>query len=365
MKLNPIDAEVLDKLYIKLESSSKHLLGYPCCGSIGLYEDLARFLKFTINNVGDPFMKSNYLLNSMDLELEVLRFFASLFKINDYWGYVTNGGTEGNMFGLYLAREKFPEGIVYYSEDTHYSIRKTTKILRFDNCLISSLRNGEINYDDLKSKLVVSKPAVLNLNIGTTMKGAIDNVEKVLSILDELKIRDYYIHCDTALFGMILPFLKESPKIDFDLPINSLAISGHKFLGSPIPCGVVLCRKNVVDCIRSDVEYIGSSDATISGSRDGFSVIILWSAIKKLGLDGIKQLVENCMAVTEYAEKKLKSVSWPCWKNDHSNILIINKPKQELVRKWSLATQGSFAHLVIMPHVTRQMIDEFVSELSQ
>ena len=45
------------------------------------------------------------------------------------WGYCTNGGTEGNMYGLFLARELHPEGLVYYSEDTHYSVNKILRCL--------------------------------------------------------------------------------------------------------------------------------------------------------------------------------------------------------------------------------------------
>ena len=40
------------------------------------------------------------------------------------WGYVTSGGTEGNMYGLYMGREIFPDGVMYFSQDTHYSVVK-------------------------------------------------------------------------------------------------------------------------------------------------------------------------------------------------------------------------------------------------
>ena len=33
---------------------------------------------------------------------------------------MTDGGTEGDMYGIFLGRELFSEGLVYYSEDTHY-----------------------------------------------------------------------------------------------------------------------------------------------------------------------------------------------------------------------------------------------------
>ena len=33
----------------------------------------------------------------------------------DAWGYMTSGGTEGNMYWLYLAREMFPNAMFYFS----------------------------------------------------------------------------------------------------------------------------------------------------------------------------------------------------------------------------------------------------------
>ena len=50
-----------------------------------------------------------------------MEYFYDLFKINkeDAWGYVTNGGTEGNMFGIWLARETFPDSTLFYSKEAH------------------------------------------------------------------------------------------------------------------------------------------------------------------------------------------------------------------------------------------------------
>ena len=57
-------------------------------------------------------------------------------------GTSPTGGTEGNMYGLYLGRELFPDGIVYFSEDTHYSVLKITRVLKARNIMIKSQPNG-------------------------------------------------------------------------------------------------------------------------------------------------------------------------------------------------------------------------------
>ena len=82
-------------------------IGYPVAFDFD-YSDLLPFLSFSLNNAGDPFMPMTYLLNSHEFEQEVVAFFAKLARApeDQWWGYVTNGSTEGNLYGLYLAREQ-------------------------------------------------------------------------------------------------------------------------------------------------------------------------------------------------------------------------------------------------------------------
>jgi len=39
---------------------------------------------------------------------------------------------------------------------------------------------------------------------------------------------------------MILPFVPHPQPWDFRAGIDSISISGHKMIGAPLPCGVVL-----------------------------------------------------------------------------------------------------------------------------
>jgi hypothetical protein len=141
---------------------------------------------------------------------------------------------------------------------------------------IDTLESGEIDYDHLASRLAanVARPAIINVNIGTTVKGAVDDLDRVLDLLEKtgvwlcgcswLKLAGsvaalgwqargraaladvpaashappplppkplhapprprhtapshpntgysqerFYVHCDGALFGMMMPFIKE------------------------------------------------------------------------------------------------------------------------------------------------------------
>ena len=137
-------------------------------------------------------------------------------------------------------------------------------------------------------------PAIINVNIGTTVKGAVDNLDRILDILTRLEIpRDrYHIHCDGALFALMMPFIDDAPEVSFQKPIDSIAVSGHKMLGSPMPCGVTLCRKEHVKKLEEHIGYLNSVDTTIMGSRNGQSALYMWYSLRKKGLDGIKRDVE-------------------------------------------------------------------------
>ena len=174
--------ERLDSLLREFDELSRRSVGYPCNLDFD-YTALLPFMRYVINNVGDPFHDSNFQSNTHEIEREVIGIFADLMHISreQVWGYVTSGGTEGNMYGLYLGRELFPDGVVYFSQDTHYSVVKIMSVLKVRNIMIRSQDNGEIDYDDLHETIRINRdvPAIVMANIGTTMKGAIDDVSRI------------------------------------------------------------------------------------------------------------------------------------------------------------------------------------------
>ena len=283
--------QVYDKL---LKRKSSVHFGYPY-NLMYNHEELYEFMKYSINNLGDPFVTSNYGVHSRQFECSVIDFFADLWKIEkgDYWGYVTTCGTEGNLHGMLLARECHPDGILYSSKETHYSIFKAARYYRMDAKAIPTLPQGEIDYDILATEIDKNRdrPVIINVNIGTTVKGAVDNLDRILRILKMLNIprERFHIHCDGALFAMMMPFVDYAPEISFRKPIDSIAVSGHKMLGCPMPCGITIARKEHVKNVEQRIDYLNSVDTTIMGSRNGQAALYLWYSLRKKGLDGIQR----------------------------------------------------------------------------
>ena len=73
---------------------------------------------------------------------------------------------------------------------------------------VKTLKSGEIDYDHFREVLVTNRarPAIVNVNCGTTVKGAVDDLDRVLQILRDCGYNEdrFYIHVDGALFGMMV-----------------------------------------------------------------------------------------------------------------------------------------------------------------
>lgn len=358
----------LDRLYDELKAEAKRCLGYPCNHAFD-YSEIYRFLNLAMNNVGDPFQDSTYALNTLELEREVIEIFAELTHLpqEELWGYVTNGGTEGNMYGLYLAREMYPNGMVYFSEHTHYSVAKILRLQHTPSIMIKAQENGEMDYDDLAESLLVNRdvPPIIFANIGTTMTGAIDDLDRIRGILKEQNIENAYIHADAALHGLGLAFIDNPPPWDFAAGIDSLSISGHKWFGAPIPCGICLARMKHVDRISRAVEYVGVNDTTITGSRSAFSPLMLWYGLKKKGNEEFKNMIRRSIDLAQFTVDAFQKHGINAWRNLNSPIVIFPRPSKQLVKRWSLAVDGEIAHIVCLDHMEKQIIQTFVDEYCQ
>jgi histidine decarboxylase len=368
----------------RLAERHEHHLGYPFNFNYDVtpLHD-AGLDRFLINNVGDPFVPSNYGIHSREFELGVIDWFGELWRLpkEDRWGYVTCSGTEGNFQGILLGREALPDGVLYASGESHYSIFKAARMFRMDAVRVAAdPETGEMDYEDLRAHLAASeRPAIINVNVGTTVRGAIDDLDRVIQVLEECGYvagRDFYIHCDAALFGMILPFLSDdgttqrtpppSPLVSFEKPIGSISVSGHKFLGAPAPCGIVLARFGLVEALTTDVEYINSRDTTIMGSRNGHAALYMWHALSTRGLTGLQRDADRCVRVATQLREWLEAAGVRASLNARSNTVVFERPKSEaLVKKWQLACECDIAHVVVMPSVREETLREFVRDIQE
>jgi histidine decarboxylase len=361
-------AATLEALRRRLVADRPTNIGFPSTFDFD-YTELYPFFGLLMNNVGDPYTPSAFPANCKDLERDVVEWAADLLHApaEDRWGYVTTGGSEGNLYALHLARNVVPRAVVYYADSAHYSIDKAIQLLDMTSVRIRADQWGQIDYDDLTVQIDRrrDRPAVVVATVGTTMTEAVNDVRRVNAILDNLAVRERFVHADAALSGLTLATIAPDHRPGFDLGdgADSIAVSGHKFLGSPFPCGVVIVKASHRNRIARDVSYLASPDATITGSRSGHGALVMWYAIQRWGIVGLRERAENARLVAAYAKQRLDDIGWPSFRHEHALTVVLKSPPEQVKRKWTLATAGEWSHLITMPGITRHTVDALIEDI--
>jgi histidine decarboxylase len=361
--------DVLRSLREHLDADRATNIGFPSTFDFD-YRPLWPMFNYVLNNVGDPYSESAYPANTKHLEREVVEFFADALRAprEDRWGYVTTGGSEGIEYGLLLARTLLPEATVYVSAAAHYSVRKIVDKLRMACVVIRTRPDGGMDIADLRRAVVSyrDRPAIVLATIGTTMTEAVDDVATIRKVMANLAVQRCYIHADAALSGLPLALLDPEERPAFDLAdgADSISVSGHKALGSPFPCGVVVTRRSSKQRVGAAVDYIGTHDTTIGGSRSGHAPLVLWYAVRLHGGDGLRHRFDTARQVAQYAVDRLRQAGWPAWKHPHAMTVVLDTPPAAVVRRWRLASSNGTSHIVAVPGVSTAQVDQLVAELT-
>lgn len=261
-------------------------------------------------------------------------------------------------------------------------------------------------------------PALISLNLGTTFKGAYDPVaeieRRIVDIMNAhgLYLREldlpkdskfpnkfrststrhgFWIHVDGALGAAFLPYLRMAqdnndprvaktpavPAFDFGVKhVSSMVMSGHKWVGAPWPCGIYMTRVKYQLEPPDMPEYIGALDTTFAGSRNGFSSVVLWDHVARHSRTQHIERVAAAQDVAAYAEEELTRLGHELGRDLRvarsplSLTVRFRTPTEPFVKAYSLSTETYltdqdfvYAHLFVMPGVTRELIDRFVADL--
>ncbi|KAA3451427.1 pyridoxal-dependent decarboxylase [Mesorhizobium sp. SARCC-RB16n] len=333
---------------------------------------LHNFGEFLINNLGDPYVGSHYATEVCGLEREVADWVMRIWDCDDpedYWGAVGASGTEGNLWAMYLARETLGDPVLIHSTEAHYSLPKAAKILRIEALTCEADHTGAICPDTLREVVQANRHRciILALTCGTTMKGAHDDIAFCISILDQVGIDPSrrFVHVDGALNAMVLPFVDGLPRgirPSFRHGIDSMSTSGHKMIGTPMPCGVLVVRREHVRRAASTVSYLRSDDTTLMGSRNGHAVLAIWNRLMRLGIAGFRHNARTCIERAEGFAKVLCSAGVPVLLNPYSLTVVFPKPSDRIVIEYQLACHGNWAHAIVMPNVKADLIGRFISD---
>ena len=71
------------------------------------------------------------------------------------------------------------------------------------------------------------------------------------------------------------------------------------------------------------------------------------------------------MRKAAYAVKALNEIGVEAWRNPYSVIVVFPRPPEAVLEKWILASSGDVAHLVALPGVSWETLDEFIDDMQR
>ncbi|MBD1557262.1 glutamate decarboxylase [Vibrio sp. S9_S30] len=343
---------------------------------------------------------------------------GNLYALWNARDYLSGSAVEGYEKSVHVPNPP----VLISSSCTHYSTYKACQILGIPtfNQVGEKLGACPINQGDWQKNLSVDEygsvveqdlyrlteffvkrqhPVILFFNHGTTFSGGSDAIFRILTTLKPLlgvnteQNRRYWVHVDGALSANFSPFLQSSPFSVSSDPyefrhreVMSMCTSPYKWLGAPWSCGVYLMQKRYKVGSSSRPTYIAGRDSTIAGSRQGLYSLYLWERLTSLGTQGLKQIAQQNESNAEYLHTALQRLA-NSKRHPHqphqpkftvlprmpgANIVRFSSPSRQINTKYSLAQENividgkpqRFSHVVLLSHVQRPLIDQFLAELS-
>ncbi|CAH4027522.1 unnamed protein product [Pieris brassicae] len=265
------------------------------------------------------------------IEDKMLNHILKLFGIPDGDGIFSPGGSISMLYAMVAARFKafpevkskgirnLPEMVMYSSESCHYSIMKAAHWLGLGTesvRLIKSNQCGQMVIEELeramKNDIISNKvPIMVNGTAGTTVLGAIDNLDKIADICAEHGV---WMHVDACWGGSLMLSQKFRTKLKGIERANSISWNPHKMAGAPLQCSLFLLKERGLlhEANSAAAQYLfqqdkfydvryDTGDKSIQCGRkiDAFKLWMIWKARGDIGLnqmtDYIMELAEFCL----------------------------------------------------------------------
>ncbi len=351
--------------------SDGHVLGSMCT----VPHPIAReaYMQFLETNIGDP----ELCPGSKEIESRYLAFISTLLHApKTSIGQIVSGGTEGNITAIWIAKQLSKKKEILLPTSAHFSFQKIASLMDVKLVEIPVTNKYEMDVSQVKKKIRKTTAAVVGL-AGSTELGTIDPIPELSDLCSDEQV---FFHVDAAFGGFVIPFLKELgylvPDFDFRLKgVSSISIDSHKMGYAAIPLGTLMVRKKQwLECISVDSPYISSEKQSgLLGTRSGAPVAAGYAVAQYLGLNGYQQMVKSCMDVTQYTEKRIEETGLNLVIEPTMNVIGVKMKKPSLVVK-KLSEKGwrvnkierlSCIRLVLMPQITKQIIDEFIPVLQK
>lgn len=351
--------------------SSGRILGSMCSQPHPIAKKA--YYQFLETNIGDP----GLFPGTKEIEKKFLAFILKLLHApHTASGHVVSGGTEGNISAMWIAKKLTGKKEIILPSSAHFSFEKIASMMNMKLVSTPLTKQHTMDVHQIKKHINTNTAAIIGI-AGTTDVGTIDPIPELSEICNEEHL---FFHVDAAFGGFIIPFLKQMdydlPTFDFTLPgVSTISLDAHKMGYAAIPLGTLVLRdKKWLEEISVKSQCISTKkQAGILGTRSGGAVAAGYAVTKYLQHNGYQQLVQTIMETTKYTIKKIEDIGLSLVTKPKLNVITVNVNHLDEVVD-TLETYGwkvnkiehlSSFRIVIMPQITKSIIDEFIPTLEK
>ena len=257
------------------------------------------------------------------VELLVIDWFKQMLGLPaEAAGLLVSGGSVANLTALAVARraqlnDQTERAIVYLSDQTHASVDRALRILGVPALQLRRIPTDSayrISIEALADQIgrdrdAGLRPWVVIANAGTTNTGAVDPLADVARIARENAL---WFHVDAAYGGFAALTERGRRLLQGIEQADSVVLDPHKWFYCPFEAGCVLVRngRGMRETFRILPEYmhdvareereVNFCDYGLQLTRS-FRALKIWMALKTYGAQRYRQIIEQCLDLTEYA----------------------------------------------------------------
>lgn len=248
------------------------------------------------------------------IEEELVTLFIERLGLGEDWaGTFASGGSLANLTALFAACGGFAEPgerertRVYVTDSIHASVKKSAAVLGMTPSqviIVASDETGRMHPDALNECLNDNRNCqnIVVGVLGSTIHGAVDPLDELGTIARK---HGAWFHVD-AIYGGALAFSSRNRQFLKGIDrADSVVLGPQKWMYVPRLSAVVLIKGQDLfnRSLGVDLPYSATGEAHrgkwgLQGSRRA-DAVTLWLTLQTVGLDGIAEMVDNGIALTQ------------------------------------------------------------------
>jgi len=263
------------------------------------------------------------------IELTVLAWFRDALGLSkSAGGLFVSGGSIANMTAMCTARDDrlqgtLADGIAYYSDQAHSSIKRGLHIIGIQNDnqrIIPTTADFKMDLHALNRQIALDiqsgkKPFLVVASAGTTNTGAIDSFSDLRQIADQ---HGLWFHIDGAYGAAAIFSERECYRMRDIGWADSISIDPHKWLFQPYEAAVLMVndRAKLIDTFRILPEYLQDVEGT--GDQPNFcdygpqltrsfKAFKVWLSFSVFGKKGLSNAITRGFDLAGFAEEMIEA----------------------------------------------------------